>query len=98
MGTLKAFDKIIFGRKAVTTAGTAVILLAATITDTLTIKALAGNAGDIYVGNSTVDSTNGFPLSPGETVSLDIDHNADNVYIDAATSGDGVAFIGGNLE
>lgn len=99
MGTLKAFNKILFGRKTVATAGVAIILLdGTTITQTLTIKALKNNTGDIFVGNSTVDSANGFPVSPGETVSLDIDHNGDNVYIDAATSGDGVAFIGGELE
>ncbi len=87
---------LVYGRKVVTTAGTSVLIINGTTqTDALIIKALFDNDGDVYVGDSSVDSTNGFPLSPGESVSITIDNEKDNVYIDSDNNGDGVAYIGG---
>lgn len=88
-------EEMVYGRKNVTTAGTAEILLSGSQeTSTLTIQALEGNTGNIYVGDSAVDSTNGFPLSPGGSISLDHNHSLDNIYIDSDNNGEGVAFIG----
>ena len=94
------FETLIFGSKDVTTAGTAVRVVASSIkTESITIKAKASNDDDdlIYVGDSTVDSTNGFQLAPGESVSIDIDVDTLPIFIDADTDGDGVTFIGGRL-
>jgi len=96
----RSLQSLVFGSTTVTTAGTRVILLTAgTKTDTLTIKAKAGNnpAFRIFVGDVTVTSSNGFELKPGESVSLDIDHAEDPIYIDASFSGDAVTFIGGTI-
>ena len=97
MGTLRAFDTIIYGRKTVSVAGTAELLLTSTFTQSVTIKALSGNTGDVYVGDSGVTSSNGYPLSPGETISMDADHQEVLFYIDVDTNGEGVAYIAGTL-
>lgn len=83
------------GQNTVAAAGTAEALASSQAVKSVTIKALSGNTGDIYVGNSDVDNTNGFVLSPGDTISMDI-ANLATVYIDSATNGDGVSYIGVN--
>ncbi len=83
---------VINGKKTVTTAGTRVALAASTAVKSVTIKALAANTGLIYVGDSSVASTNGFQLSAYESVSLDI-ANLSTINIDSAINGDGVSFL-----
>jgi hypothetical protein len=78
-------------QKTVTAAGTAEILFAATETKKIWIKALSGNTNNVYVGTSTVDSSNGLVLAPGEGVVLDVDHSTTNIYIDVDTNGEGVS-------
>lgn len=92
--TKQSFSKLIFGQKTVATAGTAVILTATATTATLTIRSNDDNTGNVYVGDSSVSSSNGYILSEGETVSFDINHSDTNIFIDADTSGNGVSFIG----
>ena len=81
------------GQTSVSLAGTAQQL---TTTDTpilsVTVKALIGNVGDVYVGGSTVSSSTGFILAQGDGISLEID-NLNDVYIDAANTGDSVCYI-----
>lgn len=81
------------GQQTVTTVGTRV-QLSTTSTSILsvTVKALEGNTGTIYVGGSNVSSSNGYELSSSEPVSLDVD-NLTDVYIDASVAGEGVSFI-----
>ena len=90
-GTLST---LIHGQTTVATAGTAVILFASATTKTITIKALDTNNKDIYVGDSTVDSTNGYVLAPGEAISMEFDHAQDNIFVDSAQNGEGVSYIG----
>lgn len=80
------------GKKTVTTAGTRVTLASSTTVQSVTIKALASNTGTIYVGDTSVASTNGFQLSAGETVSLDLT-NLNTVNLDASVSGEGVTYL-----
>lgn len=81
------------GQETVVAAGTAVPLsTTSTSILSVTVKALATNTGDIYVGGSTVAAANGYVLAAGELVSLDVDDLMD-VYIDAAVNGEGVSFI-----
>jgi|1_EtaG_2_1085319.scaffolds.fasta_scaffold58833_1 hypothetical protein len=75
----------------VTTAGTAV-QLQTSANLSLTIKALAGNTGLIYVGDSTVDSSTGFELSAGDSVSLAISQN-NVIWLDCSVNGEGVSVI-----
>ena len=58
------------------------------------IKALVGNAGNVYVGNDAagdVTSANGFELAPGEGVV--IKKSLDALWFDAATSGDKFSWL-----
>jgi len=86
---------VLHGKTTVTTAGTRVVLAASTACKSVTIKALTANTGIIYVGSTTVASTNGFALAAGETVSLDI-ANLTTVNIDSSVNGEGVTYIGIN--
>lgn len=83
-------------RETVDEAGTAQPLSATSIEAYgVTIKALADNTGDIYVGDSNVSSTNGFVLDAGEELTLKpggwVELN--QIYIDAGTTDDGVSAI-----
>mgnify|MGYP003612434561 CR=1 FL=1 len=82
------------GVKNVTTSGTRVALGAsAVLTSGVTVKAKATNSGLIYVGGSTVASSNGFQLAAGEEVFVEVG-NVATVYVDAAVNGEGVTYIG----
>ena len=83
------------GKKTVATAGTRVTLAASQAVKSVTIKALSTNIGLIYVGDTSVASTNGFQLSAGETISMDL-ANLNTVNIDSSVSGEGVTYIGVN--
>ena len=80
------------GQKTVATAGTAVSLSSTTAVTGVSVKALRGNTGNIYIGDSSVDSTNGLVLERGASVDISIDDIAD-VYIDSDNNGEGVSFI-----
>ena len=84
------------GQKNVTTAGTAELLIATDVSEVyvVTIKAKSGNAGSIYIGDNDVDSLAGFILAAGEEVTIFIDDDDTNPYIDSSISGEGVSFIG----
>lgn len=86
---------ILNGQKTVATAGTAEALAASTACKWVIVKALTSNTGNVYVGNSSVSSSNGYILEPGEAISLDVDDLA-TVYIDVDTNGEGVSYIGVN--
>lgn len=83
------------GKKTVTTAGTRVVLAASQAVKSVTIKALSTNTGFIYVGDTSVASTNGLQLEAGETISLDI-ANLNTVNLDSSVNGEGCTYIGVN--
>ena len=60
----------------------------------VTIKALAGNNGWIYVGDASVSSSNGFVLDAGEEVTLFVDNVDTDIFIISSVNGEGVSFIG----
>ena len=82
------------GQKTVTTSGTAEALVgSSTLTESaVTVKALNGNTGIVYVGDSSVDSNNGYELSAGERISFEID-DLQKVYLDVSVNGEGVSWI-----
>ena len=80
------------GVQTVATAGSRVALASTTAIKSVTVRAKSVNTGLIYVGSSIVASSNGFQLSAGETVSIDID-NLSKVYIDSAVNGEGVSYV-----
>lgn len=93
VASVAAPSAIFSGQTIVTTAGTAVALTTTqAISSGVTVKGLSTNTGIVYVGNSAVDSSNGFELAAGEAIFIDTDDLA-TVFVDAAVSGEGVSFI-----
>lgn len=87
-------DVIKFGQKTVTTAGTREQMPAQAIPKgyVVLIKALDGNTGLIYIGDVTVDSSNGYELTKNGIVTLQLT-DLDKLYIDSSIDGEGVSWI-----
>jgi hypothetical protein len=90
------------GQTTVTTAGTAVALGAASVVGyAFAVKALAGNAGLVYVGNDGADdvtSANGYEMSAGDQILAESSApneqiNLAQFFVDAAENGDKVAWL-----
>lgn len=79
------------GKATVTTAGTRV-QLATNAAVSVTVRAKVTNTNLVYLGGSGVTAANGYDLSPGEAVSLDVT-NTNSVWVDAATNGDSVSYV-----
>jgi len=86
----------------VPTAGTRVRLNGGTsrLVTTVIIQAATGNTGNIYLGDSSVDSTHCHQLAPGASITLNADQDMENedktyldladMYVDTATNGNDV--------
>lgn len=59
---------------------------------TVLVQAIPGNNSSIYVGDTDVSLDNGYPLAPGQTISLGVDRVQD-VNCIQTTDGDEVAWI-----
>src|SRR3990167_7796602 len=90
------------GQTTVAAAGTAVAVGASSVIGyAFAFKALAGNAGIVYVGNDgagDVTSANGYELSAGEQILVEGSGpneqiNLAQFFVDAATNGDKVAWL-----
>ena len=83
----------------VATAGTAVVTdNTANRVYEITIKALAGNSGLVYVGTDTVSATTGFELSPGQEKILSLKTIGGSIplnlfYANGATDNDKVSWM-----
>ena len=89
---LNALTTVYNGQKTISSAGTQEALASSTTIKSVTIKALAANTNNVYVGDSSVSSSNGFVLVAGESISLDV-ANLATVYIDVDTNDEGVSYI-----
>lgn len=79
-----------------TSTGTAVAIGTGALTAGVLITGKPENVGIVYVGNSSVTTSGanrGFPLLPYQTTSAAI-ANLNEIYVIAATSGDGVDYLG----
>jgi len=79
-------------RAAVADPGTAQPLPAHAGIYGLTVRAMPGNQGLIFLGGPAVTMLSGFPLAPGEAISLDV-RDSSAVYIDAEQRNDAVAMV-----
>lgn len=84
------------GVTTVTTAGTDVALAGSTACKSVIITAQTDNTNIIAVGTSGVDATiatgTGVPLSPGDSICIEIDNLAD-IFIDSLVNGEGVRYM-----
>lgn len=79
-------------KKTVTTAGTRVRLDDIPAGE-VTVIALKGNTGSIFVGGSDVSSTVfGVELQANEAFTFNV-NNANLIYIDASVNGEGVSYV-----
>jgi len=95
--------RVISGTTDVPTAGTQVrISNTPRPVMSITFKALVGNTGNVYFGDSNVEITDGFELAPGEAQSVDMPLNIDgrpmsvpisDFFVNAATNGDDVCWV-----
>lgn len=86
----------ISGQKTVTAAGTAEALGTALVHGALMVKALVGNAGNVYIGNDgagDVTSSNGMELQPGDVAIFDHVASLSNLIIDSDNNGEGVSWV-----
>lgn len=93
--TLPAPPASIFaGQKTVTTAGTPEALAATqAITKSVTVKALASNTTAAYVQPNGALGASGFELAPGEASPPIEVADLATVFVDVATSGQGVSYV-----
>ena len=58
----------------------------------LSIRAFNSNAGNVFVGDSSVTPETGFALSPGERVSFQV-QNTEHLYVYGSNTGDSVSYL-----
>lgn len=66
--------------------------------EAVVIKALVGNAGNVYIGTDDLSSSVGFELSPGESIKIEYLPDKEawehiTLYALAASAGDDVCYI-----
>jgi len=95
----KVFPNLSYGSDTVSSSGTAEALNGGTSLTvpkgaSVRIVALSGNAGTVYVGDSDVTTSNGYPLSAGKKIpdGIKID-DVSKIFVDVDTGGDGVKWI-----
>lgn len=100
-GVLPGLDNevnLAYGEQLVSSAGTSEALNGGgsqTVPDNLAvlIQGVVSSSDDqVYVGDNTVSSSDGYPLSDGQTVSLKVT-DVSNIEVDADTANDGVRWI-----
>lgn len=81
------------GTKTVAVAGTAEPIVAvSTPMNQVQIQALTTNTDLVFVGDSSVSSSNpGAALYPGDSVDFSID-DLDTLYVDSVVNGEGISF------
>ena len=67
----------------------------------VTIRALTGNGGNVFIGNGTVSNAVYYALSPGETITYQVSWegwqrgeaiNLNSLWLDVAVNGEGVCY------
>jgi len=84
------------GQKAVTTAGTAVVLGTERVDGPLIVKAKDSNDGVVAIGNDgagDVTLSNGFRLAANDEVTIPWVGSLADIWLDSATNGDGVSWL-----
>jgi len=82
----------IYNNRKTVPIGTAEAISSSQSISSVTVKALSTNTVAVLVGDSSLTTSNGFELLPGESISLDIDNLAD-VYVISTIASQVVCFI-----
>lgn len=81
----------VVGQQTLTTSAAA--LPSNALQNSITLQALRGNTGTVYVGGAGVTANTGYPLAAGASVQLAVS-NTSGVYILGTVAGDKAAFAG----
>lgn len=90
--TIATPTSITSGQVSVTTPGTRVALGSSTSIVFIIVTANRTNTGNIYIGDVTVDSSNGSKMERGSNKFFPID-DLSKVYIDADTASEGISYL-----
>lgn len=62
----------------------------------VSLRARVDNAGSVFVGDTSVSSTSGYRLEPGDELSLSFKETMDlrRIYVDASNANDGLDYAG----
>jgi hypothetical protein len=91
---------MISGQAYVESAGSPVVLGEGGIFGPLMVKAVPGNAGEVYIGDDgegSVDDETGMILEAGDVVVFEYVGDLGSIYVDAENDGDGVCWIALNV-
>jgi hypothetical protein len=83
------------GQTSVPIAGQTYSLLKTAPSSALSVKALIGNAGSVYIGNDgsgAVEDVSGFELAPGDMIIFDYVGGASTLLITADNNNDAVSW------
>lgn len=84
------------GQVTVATAGTRVQVSTNSVSvRSVCVKALADNAGKIYMGNATDSATTGYELSADSSACADV-NDLNLIYLDSSSSGDKASYLAVN--
>lgn len=72
--------------------GASPVILGSGVMRTVLVKAEPTNSGKIYIGDTNVSSDKGYPLEPGESVSISVD-NLNKIGLVSEVDGDAVRYI-----
>jgi hypothetical protein len=86
------YTSITSGQQAVTATAAA---LPSKTSHNVCVKGLVGNSINVYLGPSTVTTSNGMELAPGDVVCLPV-ANPSAIYVIASTTGASVSWIAVN--
>jgi hypothetical protein len=89
--TSAAFTIVGQGHKTGTN-GTPTALGSSLACASVVVRAMPTNVGLVYVGTSTVTTSTGYELSPGDAVAFDVG-NVAQVYFDVDTTSEGVSWM-----
>jgi len=94
---IKPLENVVVGSLVTVPSTSGGITIGTQTIDSLTIKSLSRNSGDIYIGGNKTGSMPysgfGLLLEPGEAINLDI-YNLDAIRVYAVVSGDKVTYLG----
>jgi len=89
---VESANTIISGQTTTNAATRVQVSATSTSISSISVKALSTNTGLVYVGDVTVDSSNGRELQAGESVDIDIT-NLNLIYIDVSVNGEGISYV-----
>jgi len=86
-----------YGTKIVSVSTAEPVITVGDKTGSIALRASPNNSGTVYIGwNGSVTSANGFPLEKGDSISLDLNADTQNIYVIGTAASDEIRWIATN--